>query len=62
MKRCTEHDLLNCKCRESLSTFLVRQFAESTNDRVVRAVVWAGDQPEPRVRAGGNVGSGEGGR
>lgn len=41
MKRCTEHDLLNCKCYENLSTFLVRQFSESGRDRVARVRSWS---------------------
>ena len=41
MERCPEHDLLNCKCRESLSTFLVKQFAESVSDRVDRFSTWS---------------------
>lgn len=47
MERCPEHDLLNCKCRETLSTFLVRQFAESISDRVERSGTWV-----PRDGAG----------
>jgi len=41
MERCTEHDLLNCKCRESLATFLVKQFAESGRDVVDRSGTWS---------------------
>jgi hypothetical protein len=40
MERCTEHDLLNCRCREPLASFLVRQFQESSRDRVVRSASW----------------------
>lgn len=47
MERCPAHDLLNCKCAEPLSTFLVRQFAESVSDRVERSGTWV-----PRDGAG----------
>lgn len=40
MERCETHDLLNCKCRETLASFLVRQFAESVSDRVDRGERW----------------------
>ena len=40
MGRCSEHDLLNCKCKEPLALFLVRQFARSTHDRVDRKEQW----------------------
>lgn len=52
MNRCEAHDLLNCKCREPLSAYLVRQFRESPHVRVVRTG-WDG--------AGGGPGSGSGG-
>lgn len=55
MERCTEHDLINCKCRESLATFLVKQFAESNADGVVRSRTWnhiggSGDHDRGRDR------------
>jgi hypothetical protein len=56
MERCEKHDLLNCKCKEPLAQYLVRQFTESPNDRVVRASVWAGDRAEHRVRDRGILG------
>jgi len=43
MERCTEHDILNCKCKEPLALFLVRQFAESVSDRVDRKERWVSD-------------------
>ena len=45
MGRCAEHDLLNCKCSEPLASFLVRQFAESGVDRVVRVRSWVSGDP-----------------
>jgi len=61
MGRCAEHDLLNCKCKEPLASFLVRQFAESSNDRVVRVGAWdssnfAGDPPRSSDRANFGMG------
>lgn len=40
MERCAQHDLINCKCRETLAAFLVRQFSESVSDGVVRTRTW----------------------
>lgn len=34
MQRCTEHGLLNCRCREPLNAYLARQFRESGNGYV----------------------------
>lgn len=61
MNRCEAHDLLNCKCRETLAAWMVRQFAESSNDRVVRNGLWSGDRDQPRV-SDGRVLGGEGTR
>lgn len=47
MERCPAHDLINCKCREPLATWMVRQFAESISDGVVRSSTWS-----PRPDAG----------
>lgn len=53
MERCATHDLINCRCREPLATFLVRQFAESQSDGVVRNSTWvAGDHFGNRDRWG----------
>lgn len=53
MERCPEHDLINCKCREPLATFLVKQFAESVSDRVARTGAWhSGDHPSGDDRGG----------
>lgn len=37
MQRCTEHGLLNCRCREPLNAYLARQFRESGHDHVDRS-------------------------
>lgn len=42
MERCTEHGLINCRCRETLASWLGRQFAESVSDRVARSDTWRG--------------------
>ena len=43
MGRCAEHDLLNCKCKEPLALFLVRQFRESSRERLDRKERWVSD-------------------
>lgn len=61
MNRCEAHDLLNCKCREPLSAYLVRQFRESPHVRVVRTG-WdgAGDHSGSDARSGaGDPGRGQ---
>lgn len=41
MERCSEHDLINCKCRKPLASWMVKQFAESVSDRVDRFSTWS---------------------
>ena len=63
MGRCAEHDILNCKCKEPLALFLVRQFAESSRERVARVGSWvSGDPPGDPARSGdrANFGIGRG--
>jgi len=57
MERCATHGFLNCKCQETLSAYLARQFRESGSDRVDRDKLGFDHQPHGRVGVGRNSGN-----
>lgn len=46
MERCAQHGFLNCRCKETLSAYLARQFRESGHEYVDRGTL---DQSHLRV-------------